>query len=116
MLHDTVYCKARFRTQKRHQIIVQWICACILFLMPCGTQASSVATMTNAVHLFTDTALVQSMSGLSLRLHSPTPSEITLVYDDDWDRNIIEGYPTVFRDGDRYRLYYSCFGDQHESA
>lgn len=56
--------------------------------------------------LFVDTALVERLGGKAeLRLHHPTPREIALTFDKPWEGNA-SGYPTVFQDGDIYRMYY----------
>lgn len=56
--------------------------------------------------LFTDRALVQHTSGqLELRLHHPTPREIVLLHNEPWEGNA-GTYHCVFKDGDRYRMFY----------
>lgn len=56
--------------------------------------------------LFVDDALVEHMRGRAeLRLHHPTPQEISLVTDAPWEGNATN-YVTVFQDGERYRMYY----------
>ena len=56
--------------------------------------------------LFTDTALIQRIGGqLQLRLHHPTPREIVMVHDKPWEGNA-STYHCVFKDGDRYRMFY----------
>ena len=61
--------------------------------------------------LFVDRYLFGHASGVELRLHHPTPREVVLVCDEPWEGNT-SGYFTVFRDGDRYRMYYR--GSSHE--
>ncbi|MBL9216269.1 MAG: hypothetical protein JNG83_12400 [Opitutaceae bacterium] len=57
--------------------------------------------------LFADGFLVDRLSGgAELRLHHPEPREIVLVHDAPWEGNHSLNY-SVFRDGDRYRMYYS---------
>lgn len=56
--------------------------------------------------LFVDTALIDDLSGeLSLKLHHPTPREIAFQFDQPWEGSA-SGYPTIFQDGDLYRMYY----------
>jgi hypothetical protein len=56
--------------------------------------------------LFVDSLLVEKLTGgAELRLHHPTPQEVVLVADRPWEGNG-GNYMTVFRDGDRYRMYY----------
>jgi len=44
-------------------------------------------------------------AGAQLKLHHPTPREIAFTFDQPWEGNA-SGYPTVFKDGDLYRMYY----------
>ena len=56
--------------------------------------------------LFVDDALIESLKGKAeQRLHSPTPREIAMRFDQPWEGNA-SGYPTVFQDGDLYRMWY----------
>ena len=55
--------------------------------------------------LFVDDALVASLENARRILHRPTPREVVLVHDEPWEGSG-SGYHTVFRDGDRYRMYY----------
>lgn len=59
--------------------------------------------------LFVDEFLIERMDSVELRLHHPTPREIALEYDEPWEGNS-SGYCTVFRDGDRCRMYYKGLG------
>jgi len=56
--------------------------------------------------LFVDDRLVERLAGqASLRLHHPEPRELALETSEPWEGNATN-YVTVFRDGDRYRMYY----------
>ena len=56
--------------------------------------------------LFVDDYLVERLTGKAeLRLHRPTAREVAIVHDKPWEGNICF-YHTVFRDGDRCRMYY----------
>ncbi|MGQ9732706.1 MAG: hypothetical protein ACUVX8_15725, partial [Candidatus Zipacnadales bacterium] len=56
--------------------------------------------------LFVDEVLIERLvGGARLRLHRPIPREVVLVANAPWEGNAC-GYMTVFRDGDRYRMYY----------
>jgi len=56
--------------------------------------------------LFVDRRLVDRLEGEArLALHPPQPQAIVLRSDQPWEGSQ-PGYVTVFRDGDRYRLYY----------
>ena len=59
--------------------------------------------------LFIDDALIDRLGGLAARhLHHPQPREIVLRHDAPWE-GTGSGYHSVFRDGDRYRMYYKAF-------
>ena len=56
--------------------------------------------------LFVDRHRIASLSGAArLQLHEPRPAEIALKFDSPWDGEY-SGYVTVFRDGDKVRMYY----------
>ena len=56
--------------------------------------------------LFVDDHLVERISGRArLRLHRPVETDDVFVHDTAWEGSR-SMYHTVFRDGDRYRLYY----------
>ncbi|MBN1419286.1 MAG: hypothetical protein JXP34_10945, partial [Planctomycetes bacterium] len=58
------------------------------------------------LELFVDAALIERLEGRAeLRMHRPIPREVAIVADRSWEGNGC-GYMTVFRDGDRYRMYY----------
>jgi hypothetical protein len=56
--------------------------------------------------LFVDRSLIERLEGRAeLRLHHPMPREIAITFDRPWEGNA-SGYPTVFQDGDIFRMYY----------
>lgn len=57
--------------------------------------------------LFVDDFLIEKRDHIDLRLHSPTPREIVLVYDSPWEGNGCT-YRTIFRDGDVIRMWYTA--------
>jgi hypothetical protein len=59
------------------------------------------------LELMVDGYLIDSMAGVSLRLHKPTPREVAIVFDAPWEGNMT-GYQTVFQDGAQYRMYYKA--------
>jgi hypothetical protein len=62
--------------------------------------------------LFVDRHIIERLEGeAGLVLHHPQPQEIVLRCDQPWERSG-PGYPTVFRDGERYRLYYRVSAGQ----
>ena len=58
------------------------------------------------LELFVDDYLIDTLSGeAQMILHHPTPREVAIVHDEPWEGNS-SNYHSVFKDGDRYRLYY----------
>src|SRR4051794_20667007 len=55
--------------------------------------------------LFVDDYLIVSRRGVEPRLQKPVPREIVMVHDSPWEGSGC-GYHTVFRDGDKIRMYY----------
>jgi hypothetical protein len=56
--------------------------------------------------LFVENTLIAKLSGgAQLRLHHPTPRDISLVCDKPWEGASC-AYMKVFQDGDLYRMYY----------
>ena len=65
--------------------------------------------------LFVDRYLIDRLDGARLVLHHPKPREVSLTFDQPWERNV--GYMTVFRDGGTYRLYYrGMLGNKDEDC
>jgi len=100
---------------------------CLLFLATCalcgpvlGQQKDrSTASATAAepieigsrLELLLDDHLIATMKDLSFRLHSPRPAERVLNFDTPWEKDpksgaVTSGFVTVFKDGERYRMYY----------
>lgn len=55
--------------------------------------------------LFVDRALIEKLDGMELALHAPCHAGVALAFDKPWEGAFC-GYVTVFRDGDRLRMYY----------
>lgn len=79
----------------------------VLFsVLPANVRGDEVTSIDSRRELFVDLALVQTLTGkASLKLHSPVQREIAMTFDEPWEGNA-SGYPTVFRDGSIYRMYY----------
>lgn len=59
--------------------------------------------------LFVDDSLVERLNGKAdLRLHEPQPREMALVHDAPWEGSG-SGYHSLFKDGDKYRMYYKAW-------
>ena len=59
--------------------------------------------------LFVDEFLIASKQNVSLRLNNPATREVVLRADKPWEGQSLT-YPCVFKDGDRFRLYYRASG------
>ena len=70
-----------------------------------GAAADDVRDLGNRLELFVDRQMVESMKSAELKLHEPRPAEVALKFDVPWE-GAYAGYVTVFRDGDRTRMYY----------
>ena len=55
--------------------------------------------------LFVDDFLIATMAGAELKPHKPAPRDVALVCDQPWEGNT-SAYYTLFRDEDRFRMYY----------
>ena len=56
--------------------------------------------------LFLDNLMVNRLEGGAQRVfHKPVPREVVMKFDQPWEGNAC-GYVTVFKDGDRFRMYY----------
>ncbi len=57
------------------------------------------------LELFVDDYLVESMEGVRLKLHEPRSAGRVLTFDKPWE-GVTSNYISVFKDDDRYRMYY----------
>jgi len=55
--------------------------------------------------LFTDRERIDRMENVTLKLHEPIPREIIFYFDQPWE-GIASYYPVVFKDENRYRMWY----------
>lgn len=59
--------------------------------------------------LFVDDFLIEKLTGRAeQRLHHPQPQEIAITHDAPWEGSG-SGYHSLFKDGDKYRLYYKAW-------
>ena len=80
--------------------------AALLLLDTIVTNAAKPIEIGTRRELFTDTTLIERIDGqLDLRLHHPTPREVVMIHDEPWEGNNTT-YHCVFKDGDRYRMFY----------
>lgn len=86
-----------------------------LMLFSCLVLCSFSAFAADAIdigsrrELFVDDLLIDKLSGKAeQRLHQPQIQEIVLVHDLPWEGSG-SGYHSVFKDGDKYRMYYKSW-------
>lgn len=73
------------------------------------TENHSVTDIDSRRELFLDDLLIERiLGGARQQLHHPRPQEIALVHDEPWE-GTGSGYHSVFRDDDRYRMYYKAW-------
>ncbi len=68
--------------------------------------ADGAVDIGNRRELFLDSLLIDKLENSRLVLHHPTPREIVMRYDQPHEGNV-SCYTTIFKDGDRYRMYYN---------
>lgn len=84
-------------------------CLIIGALGTIATGAADPVDIGSRRELFVDDFLIQELrGGAELRLHHPQPREIALVHDAPWEGTGC-GYHSIFKDGDRYRMYYKAW-------
>lgn len=74
-----------------------------------AANAADVLDVGSRRELFADGALLEKLSGKAeLQLHHPTPKEIAITHNAPWEGSG-SGYHSIFKDGDRYRMYYKAW-------
>lgn len=90
---------------KRKKILVFAVVLLSAFSQAQTLKGSAVINIGSRLELFVDYYLIEKMQGAELTLHKPIAREVAIVFDAPWEGNT-SAYPTVFRDGDRCRMYY----------
>ncbi|SDD11720.1 glycoside hydrolase family protein [Niabella drilacis] len=66
------------------------------------------------LELFVDGYLIDRLTGGGkIVLHHPQPREIVMIHDQPWEGSG-SGYHSIFKDGDKYKMYYKAW--QHEAS
>jgi hypothetical protein len=73
----------------------------------CGeAHAKDILDIGGRRELFLDNLLVERLEGGAQRVfHHPVPREVVITFDQPWEGNAC-AYVSIFRDDDRYRMYY----------
>jgi hypothetical protein len=85
----------------------------LVFLIPSGSGRSAEPEagpidIGSRRELLVDDHLIARMDGVRQVLHHPTPRGVALVHDAPWEGSGC-GYHSIFRDGERYRMYYKAW-------
>jgi len=81
----------------------------ILALLAFSSVSAEVIDIGSRRELFVDGFLIEKMTGKAeQRLHQPQPKEIAITHDAPWEGSG-SGYHSVFKDGDKYRMYYKSW-------
>lgn len=103
----------------RNRRILPTLCL-VVAIVTAGLAPAILAQRPNAVssisvdigsrrELFVDRELVERLGGQAeLRLHEPIARELVMLHDAPWE-GPGSGYHSVFKDGDRYRMYYKAW-------
>lgn len=83
------------------------------FLVALSVRAGEPVDIGSRRELFVDQYLIERLDGVRLELHRPVRREIVFRTDAAWEGNG-SAYQSVFRDGDRFRLYYR--GGNHPAS
>lgn len=81
------------------------VCICLLMNVPPQCLAADAIHLGARRELFVDDYLIERMEGVNLELQHPIEREVVFVHDVPWEGNT-STYHTVFRDGDKFRMYY----------
>ncbi|MCH2213441.1 MAG: hypothetical protein MK110_19235 [Fuerstiella sp.] len=76
-----------------------------LILLPALTCAGDSIDIGSRRELFIDQYMIQSLRGVTRKLHHPVPHDIAIVNDAPWE-GCVSGYHSIVRDRDLYRMYY----------
>lgn len=78
---------------------------CLHFSPARNTDDVKPLELGSRLELFVDDTLIESMRGVELKLHPPRSAGRVLSFDRPWEGGTSD-YISVFKDGDRYRMYY----------
>lgn len=79
-------------------------------ITPSTCAADDAVSLGTRRELFVDRALIDRLDGAALKLHEPCHAGTALAFDKPWEGPFC-GYVSVFRDGDKFRMYYRGMHD-----
>ncbi len=96
--------KLRFLTYHFQLLLTVIVClSCVSSLV--SAAGSAPLAVGNRLELFVDHYLIDSLNGVSMKLHKPELDGVVLKFDKPWEGAFC-GYCTVLKDGGLYRMYY----------
>jgi hypothetical protein len=85
---------------------VPFFFSCLALVTVSAAEAAEPIDIASRRELLVDHALIDSLQGgAQLKLHHPSAREVAITFNQPWEGNA-SGYPTVFQDGEIYRMYY----------
>lgn len=95
--------------------IALWLTCASIF--PTQTTAAPAAALAigSGVQTFAESALIESMAGVSLRLNKPERREVVFRFDAPWE-GAESAYVTMLRDGEKFRMYYRGGGETTQES
>ncbi len=109
MNHSLTFTRRRFVQTAVGTAVISPVCSSPLFDGGAAQDKAKTRVIGSRVEMFVDDWLVDRQTRVALRLHPPVKREIVLVADKPWEGES-SGYYTLFRDGERIRMYYRGAG------
>jgi hypothetical protein len=72
---------------------------------PASPPEEKTVQVGSRLELFVDGYLIDKMTGVTRKLHSPQPRDVAVTFDSPWDGSC-SCYVSIFQDGDTFRMYY----------
>ena len=74
-------------------------------------QPSNIREIGSRLEPMVDNWLMEQLQRTTLKLHSPTPREVVLEFDQPWEGSV-SNYAGVIKDGDLYRMWYRALNEE----
>jgi hypothetical protein len=94
------------RATRRFASLISTIVLCV----STAARPADVLDIGSRLEFFADGKLIEKLTDARLELHPPVAREVVFRFDAPWEGGQ-SGYASLFKDGDRYRLYYRGGGD-----
>ncbi len=85
-----------------------WMGFAIVWFSVAAAFADEPVDVGDRLQLFIDHDLVETLTDARLEVHHPVRQELAVTHDKPWEGSGC-GYHTVFKDGDKYRMYYHAW-------